>query len=99
MIRVAARHNLQDRAGFWFVCKAHPPAHFRINAAGCNTPDTQTDRPKLKQDAPLFLAEALSSRSRLHRPIGQDDGRHTATKEKSHADQENRLLHRFFREC
>jgi hypothetical protein len=35
-----------DCAGFWFVCKAHPPVHIRICVAGCNA----ADRPKDKQD-------------------------------------------------
>ena len=45
----------QDCAGFWFVCKAHPPAHIGICVGGCNA----VDGPKNKQDVSLFLAAAL----------------------------------------
>jgi DNA-binding NtrC family response regulator len=46
--------------GFWFVIKAHPPAHIAICAGGCNA----EDGPKDKQDVELFLAEALKPNSK-----------------------------------
>jgi hypothetical protein len=42
-------------AGFWFVCKAHPPAHFEIRVGGCNA----VDGPKDKQEVTVFLATTL----------------------------------------
>ena len=36
----------QDCAEFWFVYKAHPPAHIGICVGGCNA----VDAPKNKQD-------------------------------------------------
>ena len=47
----------QDFAGFWFVYKAHPPAHIGICVGGCNA----VDAPKNKQDVSLFLAAALTA--------------------------------------
>ena len=45
----------QDCAEFWFVYKAHPPAHIGICVGGCNA----VDGPKNNQDVSLFLAAAL----------------------------------------
>ncbi|MGB5618781.1 MAG: hypothetical protein WBM78_18195, partial [Desulfobacterales bacterium] len=47
----------QDCAGFWFVYKAHPPAHIGICVGGCNA----VDGPKNKQDVYLFLAATLKA--------------------------------------
>jgi hypothetical protein len=46
----------QYGAGFWFVTKAHSPAHIGICAGGCNA----GDGPKDKQEVQLFLAETLT---------------------------------------
>ena len=45
-----------DCAGFWFVYKAHPPAHIEICAVRWNA----VDGPKDKQDVDLFLSMTLT---------------------------------------
>ena len=49
--RVRREIITHDCAEFWFVYKAHPPAHIGICVGGCNA----VDRPKNNQNVNYFL--------------------------------------------
>ena len=55
-VRVSEKINAPDCAGFWFVCKAHPPVH--INGYVLVDATQQTDQ-RTSQMVYLFFAEAL----------------------------------------
>ena len=52
--------NAPDCAGFWFVCKAHPPVH--ISGYVLVDATQQTDQ-RTSQMVYLFFAEALTLRA------------------------------------